>query len=189
MALLTRLRYRERTSGLVVRAWCGAALGLFFAAATAAQAVCPLEFRTVALNGDKGGMLAVVDGRPWLVNSPSALNEWTLQQTEKGWTIQSRPSREQQERRFLAVDNEGKVVLTAEPAEGAYWKLDREGDRTTSFDATLKVAGGKFAGRYLGFSDEQERIAKGRFHYDSYRPVLAERPGPRTTLHIFIDGP
>ncbi len=189
MALLKKPRCCERTSGSVARAACGVLLGLSFAAAAAAQAVRPFDFRTIALNGDKGGMLAVVDGQPRLVNSPSALNEWTLQETDQGWTIQSRPSREQQERRFLAVDNEGNVVLTAEPAEGAYWKLDRKGDRTTSFDATLRVSGGRFDGRYIGFSDEQERIAKGRFHYDSYRPVLAERPGPRTALHIFIDGP
>lgn len=161
----------------------------FLAAVASAQADRPLEFRTIALNGDNGGMLAVVDGQPRLVNSPSALNEWTLRETDKGWTIQSRPSREQREQLFLAVDNEGKVVLAAELNENAYWKLDRKGDRTTSFDATLRVSGGKFNGRSLGFSDQQEQIAMGRFHYNCYRPVLNERPAARTTLHIFIDGP
>lgn len=54
----------------------------------AAQDHRPLDYRTIALNGDKGGMLAVVDGQPRLVNSRSAWNEWTLRETDKGWTIQ-----------------------------------------------------------------------------------------------------
>ena len=41
----------------------------------------PLDFRTISLNGDKGGMLAVVDGQPRLVNSRTAWTEWTLRET------------------------------------------------------------------------------------------------------------
>jgi hypothetical protein len=149
----------------------------------------PLEFRTISLNGNKGGMLAVVDGQPRLVNSPSALNEWTLRETDKGWTIQSRLSRGENEPRYLGVDKEGKVTLVAEPKDGAYWKLTRKGDRMTSFDATLQALGGKFDGWYLGFSDEVEQIEKGKFKYDAYRVTLSKKPGPRTNLHIFIDGP
>jgi hypothetical protein len=149
----------------------------------------PLEFRTIALNGDKGGTLAVVDGQPRLVNSPSAWTEWTLRETDKGWTIQSRLSREKPEPRYLGVDKEGKITLVAELGDGAYWTLTRQGDRMTSFDATLQALGGKVDGWYLGFSDEQEPIEKGNSKYKAYRPDLSEKPGPRTNLHIFIDGP
>jgi hypothetical protein len=149
----------------------------------------PLEFRTIALNGDKGGTLAIVDGQPRLVNSPSAWNEWTLRETDKGWTIQGRLSREQNDPRYLSVDKEGKVTLVAEPGDGAYWKLTRKGDRMTSFDATLQASGGKFDGWYLGFSAEAEQIERSNRKYDSYRVKLSEKAGPRTTLNIFIDGP
>ena len=44
----------------------------------------PLEFRTIALNGDKGGTLAIVDGQPRLVNSTSAWNEWTSTGNRQG---------------------------------------------------------------------------------------------------------
>jgi hypothetical protein len=81
----------------------------------------PLEYRTIAFNGDKGGMLAVVDGQPRLVNSRSAWTEWTLRETGKGWTIQGRLSEEKPETRFLSVDAEGKITLVAEPGDGAYW--------------------------------------------------------------------
>jgi len=70
----------------------------------AAEAQRPLDFRTISLNGDKGGMLAVIDGQPRLVNSRTAWTEWTLRETEKGWTIQDRLSREKPEVRFLGVD-------------------------------------------------------------------------------------
>ena len=166
--------------------------GLLIVAAistTSAQPPRPLEFRTIALNGDKGGTLAVVDGQPRLVNSPSAWNEWTLRETDKGWTIQGRLSREQNEPRFLGVDKEGKITLVAELGDGAFWKLTRTGDRTTSFDATLQASGGKFDGCYLGLSDEQQQVEKGKFKYDSYRATLTEKPNPRSNLHIFIDGP
>jgi hypothetical protein len=160
------------------------------AAAAFAEPPRPLDFRTIALNGDKGGMLAVVDGQPRLVNSRSAWNEWTLRETDKGWTIQGQSSGEKPEARYLSVDKEGKVTLVAEPGDGAYWKLSRKGDRTThSFDATLQASGGKFDGWYLGFSDKQERIEKGRFKYEAYRVTLSEKPGPRTNLYIFVDGP
>jgi large subunit ribosomal protein L7/L12 len=150
----------------------------------------PLDFRTIALNGDKGGMLAVVDGQPRLVNSRSAWNEWALRETDKGWTIRGQSSGEKPEAQFLGVDKEGKVILLAELGEGAYWKLTRKGDKTThSFDATLQASGGKFDGWYLGFSDKQERIEKGRFKYEAYRGTLSEKPGPRTHLYIFVDGP
>jgi hypothetical protein len=148
----------------------------------------PLEYRTIALNGDKGGTLAVVDGQPRLVNSPSAWNEWTLRQTDKGWTIQGRLSKKQNEPRYLSVDGEGKVTLVAELGDGAYWKLTRKGTGH-SFDATLQASGGKCDGWYLGFSDKQEQIEKGKSKYKSYRPQLSEKPGSRTNLHIFIDGP
>ena len=68
-------------------------------------------------------------------------------------------------------------------------KLTRKGDRLTSFDATVQASGGKFDGWHLGFADEVEQIEKGKFKYKSYRPQLSEKPGPRTNLHIFIDGP
>lgn len=166
--------------------------GLLIVAAistASAQPPRPLDFRTIALNGDKGGMLVVVEGQPRLVNSRSAWTEWTLRETDKGWTIQSRLSREENQPRYLSVDKEGRVTLVAEPGDGTYWKLTRKGDRTTAFDATLQALGGKFDGWYLGFSDKQERIERGRFKHDSYRATLTEKPGPRSNLHIFIDGP
>ena len=61
--------------------------------------------------------------------------------------------------------------------------------RPTNFDATIQASGGKFDGWYLGFSDKQEQIERGRFKYKAYRPDLSEKPGPRTNLYIFIDGP
>ena len=155
----------------------------------AAQDQRSLDFRTISLNGDKGGMLAVVDGQPRLVNSRSAWTAWTLRETDKGWTIQGHLSKETPEPRYLGVDAEGKVTLVAEPGDGAYWKLTRKGDRMTSFDATLQAAGGKFDGWYLDFSDQPERIERGRFKYNAYRVMLSEKPGPRTNLYMFIDGP
>ena len=149
----------------------------------------PLEFRTISLNGDKGGTLAVVDGQPRLVNSPSAWTEWTLRETDKGWTIQGRLSKEKNEPRYLGVDQEGKITLVTEPDNAAHWKLTRKGDRMTSFDATLQATGGKYDGWYLGFSDQPEQIEKGNFKYKSYRTELSEKSGPRTNLHIFLDGP
>ncbi len=154
----------------------------------AAEPPRPLDFRTISLNGDKGGMLAVVDGEPRLVNSRTAWTEWTMRETDKGWTIQGRLSEKKPEPRFLSVDKDGKVTLVAEPGERAYWKLTRKGTGH-SFDATLQASGGKFDGWYLGFSDKQERIEKGRFKYEAYRVTLSEKPGPRTNLYIFIDGP
>jgi large subunit ribosomal protein L7/L12 len=148
----------------------------------------PLEFRSIALNGDKGGMLAVVDGEPRLVNSRTAWTEWTLRETDKGWTIQGQASQKKPEPRYLSVDKEGKVTLVAELGDGAYWKLTRKG-AGHSFDATLQASSGKFDGWYLGFSDKQERIEKGRLKYEAYRVTLSEKPGPRTNLYIFIDGP
>jgi hypothetical protein len=158
------------------------------AAATLAEPPRPLDFRTISLNGDKGGMLAVVDGQPRLVNSRTAWTEWTLRETDKGWTIQGRLSQEKHEPRFLSVDKEGKVTLVAELGEGAYWKLTRKGTGH-SFDGTIQATGGKLDGWYLGFSDKQERIEKGRFKYEAYRVTLSEKPGPRTNLYIFVDGP
>ena len=77
--------------------------------------------RQVDLARNAGGTLAVVDGQPRLVNSPSAWNEWTLRETSSGWTIRERQSSPQP--RYLSVDKEGKVMLVSEPGEGAYWKL------------------------------------------------------------------
>ena len=57
------------------------------------------------------------------------------------------------------------------------------------FFAWVQASGGKFDGWYLGFSDKQERIDKGRFKYEAYRVTLSEKPGPRTNLYIFVDGP
>jgi len=162
---------------------------VFFATTAPAQPPRPLEYRTISLNGEKGGMLAIVDGQPRLVNSPSAWNEWTLREIDKGWPIQGRLSREKPEPRYLSVDAEGKVTLVSELGDGAYWKLTRKGDRMNSFDATLQASGGKFDGWYLDFSDEVEQIEKGRFKYQSYRVILSEKPGARTNLYIFIDGP
>ena len=149
----------------------------------------PLEYRTIAVNGDKGGMLTIVGGDLRLVNSPSAWTEWTLRQTDKGWTIQARLSREEAQPRFLSVDAEGKVSLAAELGDGCYWKLARTGDRISSFDAKIQASGGKYAGWYLGFSDQTEQVEKGTLKCQSYRAILGEKPGPRTNLHIFIDGP
>jgi len=157
--------------------------------AALAQPPRPLDFRTIALNGDKGGMLAVVDGQPRLVNSRSAWTEWTLRETDKGWTIQGRLSEEKPEPRFLSVDKEGKVTLVAELGDGAYWKLTGKGVGLNSFHATIQASGGKFAGWYLGFSDKQEQIERGKFKYEAYRVTLSEKPGPRTNLYIFVDGP
>ena len=167
----------------------GFVIAAMFVTTASAQPPRPLEFRTISLNGEKGGTLAVVDGQPWLVNSPSAWNEWTLRETDKGWTIQGRLSREKPESRFLSVDAEGKVTLVSELGDGAYWKLTRKGDRMTSFDANIQASGGKFDGWYLDFSDKQEQIERGRFKYKAYRVTLSEKPGPRTNLNIFIDGP
>ena len=158
------------------------------AATTLAQPTRPLEFRTISFNGDKGGMLAVVDGQPRLVNSRSAWMEWTLRETDKGLTIQGRLSEEKSEPRFLSVDAKGTVTLVAKLGDGAYWKLTRKGTGH-SFDATIQASGGKFDGRYLGFSDVQEQIEKSNRKYESYRVTLSERPGPRTNLYIYIDGP
>lgn len=155
----------------------------------AAEDQRPLDYRTIALNGDKGGMVAAVDGGVRLVDSRSVWTEWTLRETDKGWTIQGRLSRDKNEPRYLGVDEEGKVTLVTEGGDGAYWKLTRKGDRMTSFDAKLQASGGKFDGWHLGFSDEMEQIERGKSKYNSYRPKLSEKPGPRTNLHIFIDGP
>lgn len=157
-------------------------------AAAIAEPPRPLDFRTISLNGQKGGMLAVVDGQPRLVNSRSAWNEWTLRETDKGWTIQTQISKEEPKPRFLSVDVERKITLVAEPGDGAYWKLTRKGTGH-SFDATLQTSVGKFDGWYLDFSDKQEQIEKGRLKYDAYRVTLSEKPGLRTNLYIFVDGP
>jgi hypothetical protein len=167
----------------------GFVISVFFAATTLVEPPRPLEYRTISLGGDKGGSLAVVDGQPRLVNSPSAWTEWTLRETDKGWTVQSRLSREEPESRYLSVDGEGKVTLVAEPGGGASWKLTRKGDRITSFNATIQASGGKCEGWYLDFSDKQEQIEREKFKYKAYRATLSEKPGPRTNLHIFIDGP
>jgi len=158
------------------------------AATTLAKPPHPLEFRTISLKGEKGGMLAVVDGQPRLVNSRTAWTEWTLRETDKGWTIQGRLSEEKPEPRFLSVAAKGKVILVTEPGDGAYWKLTRKGDGH-SFDATIQVSGGKFDGWYFGFLDKQEQLERGKTKYESYRVRLSEKPGPRTNLFIFIDGP
>jgi hypothetical protein len=164
-------------------------LSVLFVAAATAEPPRPLNYRTISLGGDNGGTLAVVDGQPRLVASPSAWTEWTLQETDRGWTIQGRPSQEKPDLRYLGVDAEGKVTLVADLGDGAYWKLTRKGDRTTSFDATLQASGGKFDGRYLSFSEKAEQIEKGKLRYKSFRPELSEKPVARTDLHIFIDGP
>src|SRR5208337_2006703 len=94
-----------------------------------AQSPRPLEFRTISLKGEKGGMLAAVDGQPRLVNSRTAWTEWTLRETDKGWTIQGGLGLfgKKTDPRFLSVDKEGKVTLVAEPGDGVYWKLNRKG--------------------------------------------------------------
>jgi hypothetical protein len=78
----------------------GFVIAMVFASTALAEPPHTLEYRTIALNGNKGGTLAIVDGQP-----------------------------------------------------------------------------------------KQEQIEKGRFKYKAYRPDLAEKPGPRTNLYIFIDGP
>ena len=171
----------------------GLRVGLIFLAVCATAATAepsrPLDYRTIALNGDKGGTLAIVDGKPRLVNSPSAWSEWTLKETDRGWTIQGRLSHEKPEPRYLGIDKDGKVILLAQAGDGCYWKLTRKGDRMTSFDASIQASGGKFDGWHLGFSDQPEPIEKGQFKYQSYQPTLTQKPGPRTNLNIFIDGP
>jgi hypothetical protein len=174
---------------MTTRIVCSLLFAAIFVTVASAQPPRPLDYRTISLNGEKGGMLAIVDGQPLLVNSRTAWNEWTLRETGKGWTIQGRLSREKPEARYLSVDTEGKVTLVSELGDGAYWKMIRKGDRMTSFDGTLQASGGKFDGWYLDFSDKQEQIEKGRFKYEAYRVTLSEKPGPRTNLYIFIDGP
>jgi len=61
-----------------------------------------------------------------IIDSPSAWNEWTLRETDKGWTIQVRLSREKPETRFLGVDAGEKVTLVLELGDGAYWTASRE---------------------------------------------------------------
>ncbi len=73
--------------------------------------------------------------------------------------------------------------------DGAYWKLTRTDDRINSFDAKIQASGEKSDGWYLGFSDQAEQVEEGTVKCQSYRAILAEKPGPRTNLHIFIDGP
>ena len=167
---------------------CGFVISAIFVATALAESPRPLEFRTISLNGDKGGMLAVVDGQPRLVNSTAAWTEWTLRETGKGWTIQCRLSEEKPATRFLAVDAKGTVTLVSEPGDGAYWKLTRKG-AGHSFDATIQASGGKFDGWYLGFSEAQEQIERSNRKHESYRVKLSEKPAPRTQLYIFIDGP
>jgi hypothetical protein len=167
----------------------GLLVPVFFATTLLAQPPRLLEYRTIALNGDKGGTLAVVDGQPRLVNSPFAWTEWTLRETSKGWSIQGQSSSEKPEAKYLTVDVGGKVTLVAEPGTGAYWKLTRKGERLTSFDGTIQAKVGKFNGWYLGFSDDQEEVKRGTRKYKAYRVTLSETLGPRTNLHIFIDGP
>jgi large subunit ribosomal protein L7/L12 len=144
-----------------------------------------LGCRTISLSGKKGGMLANVDGQLRLVDSPIAWTEWTLRETDKGWTIQPL-FREESDARYLSFDGDGKVTLVAEPGEGVYWKLTRKGDRLNTFDATIQASGGKFDGWYLGFPDEQEQIEKGNRKYKSYQVNLSQTPSPRTNLCIFI---
>ena len=153
--------------------------------ATSQPASRPLDHRTIASNG---GTLAVVDGQPRLVKTPSAWNEWTLRETGKGWTVQGRLSGEKPEARYLSVDKDGKVTLDSELGDGAYWKLTRKGDRMTSFDATLQASGGKFDGGHLEIADKQEQIEKGKFKNEPDRVNVPEKPSPRANLHIFIDG-
>jgi len=163
-------------------------ISAIFVATVLAEPPRPLEFRTISLNGDKGGMLAVVDGQPRLVNSTAAWTEWTLRETAKGWTIHGRLSEQKPEPRYLAVDAKGKISLVSEPGDGAYWKLTRKG-AGHSFDATIQASGGKFDGWYLGFSDAQEKLERNNRNHESYRAELSEKAGPRTKLYIFIDGP
>ncbi len=179
----------KRSSITVVLLAC-ACVGLQTSAAEPAKPPRPLEFRTISLKGEKGGMLAVVDGQLLLVNSRTAWTEWTLRETDKGWTIQGGLGLfgKNTDPRFLSVDAKGKVTLVAELGDGAYWKLSRKGTGH-SFDATIQASGGKLDGWYLGFLDKQEQIERGTTKYKSYRPELSEKPNPRTNLYIFIDGP
>lgn len=149
----------------------------------------PLEFRIIALDGPNGVRLAVMDGQVVLANSPSPWTEWTFQETDRGWTIRSRPSRDQTERWFLGVDEHGAVVLVEAPNQGAYWRLTRRGERPHDVEATLRATAGKFDGWYLGFAEESRRVERGRGRCEAYRPVLLEKPGERRNLRIYIDGP
>ena len=151
----------KRSSITVLLLAC-ACVGQQTSAAEPAQPPRSLEFRTISLNGEKGGMLAVVDGQPRLVNSRTAWTEWTLRETDKGWTIQGGLGLfgERTDPRFLSVDAKGKVTLVAELGDGAYWKLTRKGTGH-SFDATIQASGGKLDGWYLGFLDKQEQIERG----------------------------
>jgi hypothetical protein len=158
------------------------------ATAALAQPPRPLDHRTISLGGGNGGTLAVINGQPRLVHSPSAWTEWTLRETDKGWTIQGRLSGEAARASFLSVDTEGKVTLAPKSGAGVCWKINRKGDRLTSFEATIQAVGGKCDGWYLDFSDEQEQVEKGKLQYKSYRPMLSKEAGPRTKLHIFLDG-
>ena len=144
-----------------------------------------LGCRTIALNGERGGMLANVNGELRWVDSPVAWTEWTLRETDKGWTIQPL-FREESDARYLSCDGKGTVTLVAKPGEGVYWKLARKNERINIFEATIQASGGKFDGWYLGFSDEEEQIEKGNRKYRSYGVKLLEKPGAMTALQIFI---
>jgi len=167
----------------------GVAVSIAPATGAAGEAPERLEFRTIGLDGPNGGMLAVVDGQVVLANSPSPWTEWTLEETDRGWTIRSRPLRDEADRRFLAVDEHGAVVLVETPNEGAYWRLARHGQRPHNVEATLRATAGKFDGWYLGFAEQSQRVERGSVRCEAYRPVLAEKPGKRTKLHVYIDGP
>ena len=127
--------------------------------------------------GNPRWSIPVLPGRNGLCGKPTKVGR-----------SRGRLSEEKPEPRFLAVDAKGKVTLVSELGDGAYWKLTRKG-KGHSFDATIQASGGKLDGWYLGFSDEQEQIERGTTKYKSYRPELSEKPGPRTNLYIFIDGP
>jgi hypothetical protein len=162
---------------------------------------------TGALSDLAGGYLAIIDGKPALVSSPSALREWSLRETDKGWTIQvdnqsfDMEGKVKDDNQYLAVDKEGKVTM-AVPGEGAYWKLNLNHIEGTTHDVggEIRASGGKFDGWYLGFSDKahqfkdsqvpkQLQALSGRYTYPMYDPELSEKSGARTKFRLYVDGP
>jgi hypothetical protein len=139
---------------------------------------------TIEVKGSPGETLAIIDGESKLVHTvDGAWTEWNLRETNKGWTIQKAGNRKKDESRYLAVDKKGKVKLVAEPGEGAYWMVIRNGE-----DATIQVSGGKFGGWYLEFSEEGQQLKRGSRFVKTYDPQLSETSGGRANLHIFLDG-
>lgn len=147
----------------------------------AAQEV--LEFRTIA--SERGYSLANMEGQPRFVGTPSAITNWTLAETDKGWTIQSR---KKDGALYLSVTDEGTVCLTDKLIAGSYWDFTKAKGKKTDYHGTLQTKVDMFSGWYLEFADTGERRERGKFKYMAYHPILQKKPGKRSELQIYLDG-